>query len=147
MKEKNEMSLDEVLSSIKKMVVDKEPPVLDLTDMISKDGTIVKVKKNNGENKDEQDMGTFLKLIQENQDTIVNQKNASQNNIDSQNHERKTFSKQKSDESQDNLIIDIIKETLSPILQNWVKENLHTIVSEMVEKEVKAFIYQHSQKK
>lgn len=67
MAEKKEMSLDEVLSSIKKMVVDTEPPVLDLTDMVAEDGSIVKVGEN-GETTAEEGMGTFLQLAHDDAD-------------------------------------------------------------------------------
>ncbi|MDR0677465.1 MAG: DUF2497 domain-containing protein [Holosporaceae bacterium] len=62
MEKNSEMSLDEVLSSIKKMVIDENPPVLDLTDMVTRDGSIVKIKKPGSE---ESDMSSFLKLAQE----------------------------------------------------------------------------------
>ena len=61
-----EMSLDEVLSSIKQMVVDKDPPVLELTDMISSDGTIVKVKNGQKDPKSKNELRDFLRLAQEN---------------------------------------------------------------------------------
>lgn len=61
-----EMSLDEVLSSIRQMVVDKEPPVLELTDMISPDGTIVKVKNGQKDSKSKNELRDFLRLAQEN---------------------------------------------------------------------------------
>jgi hypothetical protein len=70
---KTEMSLDEVLSSIKKMVMDEEPPVLELTDVISKDGSINKVNKDSvapikSADSKNPDMSSFLRLIQENAD-------------------------------------------------------------------------------
>ncbi len=61
-----EMSLDEVLSSIKQMVVDKDPPVLELTDMISSDGTIVKIKHGQKDPKGKSELKDFLRLAQEN---------------------------------------------------------------------------------
>ena len=66
-----EMSLDEMLSSIKQMVIDKEPPVLELTDMISPDGTIVKVKRGQGDFKIKNEMRDFLRLAQEESDTSL----------------------------------------------------------------------------
>ncbi len=60
-----EMSLDEVLSSIKQMVVDKDPPVLELTDMVSSDGTIVKVQNGQKEVKGKSELRDFLRLAQE----------------------------------------------------------------------------------
>ena len=57
----SEMSLDEVLMSIKKMVVAEEPPVLDLTDMVKPDGSIEKIRTPDSGGSD---MGTFLKLVQ-----------------------------------------------------------------------------------
>lgn len=69
--ESSEMSLDDVLSSIKQMVIDKDPPVLELTDMLSSDGRIVNVKSVDGSasakssaDSGNSDIKTFLQLVQ-----------------------------------------------------------------------------------
>lgn len=60
--------MDEVLSSIKDMITGTEPPVLELTDMIAEDGSIVKIEKNKTKSITNPDMKSFLRLIQENTD-------------------------------------------------------------------------------
>jgi cell pole-organizing protein PopZ len=67
-KSATEASLDEVLSSIKDMVTGPEPPVLDLTDMIAEDGSVIKLEKNKVKSINNPDMKSFLRLIQENAD-------------------------------------------------------------------------------
>ena len=141
MEDKNsEMSLDEVLSSIKKMVIDDEPPVLELTDMISEDGSIVKIKNNSKGCKNQQDMGSFLKLIQKNQDSS---ENIDRTDNSSQQHKQKgaQINREKHD-----VLSAIIKEVLPPILQKWMNDNLPKIVNNIVEVEVKNFLYQKSDK-
>lgn len=119
---KSEMSLDEVLSSIKKMVVDTEPPVLDLTNMVKEDGTIVKV----GENTDEESMGTFLKLAQdhaeeEKKEIVTRTKKVE---IDSRPKSQKT--------SKDDVMVEIFKDIATPEIKKWLDENLSEIVAEAV---------------
>lgn len=163
MEDKNaEMSLDEVLSSIKKMVIDEEPPVLELTDMISEDGSIVKIQKNIPDSKT-QDMGSFLKLIQENQDNGLckgKKEEVAEEKIEpsdiyeyhgfhdvanTKNDQQKDTMKKKTTLSETNDVIsDLIKEMLTPILQQWINDNLQKIVSSVVEKEVKNFLYNRS---
>ena len=124
MEDKNtEMSLDEVLSSIKKMVIDEESPVLELTDMIAEDGKIVKIKKAGKDYK--------------------NQDNASENTdlTDDLRQKHKPKNAEVFQEKHD-VISSIVKEILPPILQKWMNDNLPKIVTNIVETEVKNFLYQ-----
>ncbi|MDR2766617.1 MAG: DUF2497 domain-containing protein [Holosporaceae bacterium] len=66
-----EMSLEDVLAAIRRMVIDKEPPVLDLTDVVDADGRVVKsVPQKPSDTKS--DFGSFLRLIQEGVDATGN---------------------------------------------------------------------------
>lgn len=137
-----EMSLDEVLSSIKKMVIDEEPPVLELTDMISNDGSIVKIQKNTKDGKN-QDMGSFLKLIQENQDDTQHNTKKEDNILENNENLSKYQQAQKEQilSKKHDVISELIKEILPPILQKWINDNLPNIVNNIVETEVKNFLY------
>lgn len=140
---KTEMSLDEVLSSIKKMVVDEDPPVLELTDMVSEDGSIVNIKKESGNIKST-DMSSFLRLIQENAD---NKKHDQYINNHNENISQKRMNNSSPviDKNQ-NLLIDIVKSTLHPILTRWIDENLKIIVTEIVREEIEKALYNNSRK-
>jgi cell pole-organizing protein PopZ len=143
-----EMSLDEVLSSIKKMVVDEEPPVLELTDMISNDGSIVKIQKNAKDCKNK-DMGSFLKLIQENQDSTQHNTKKEDNTLEDIENLNKSRQNQKNTQflsEKHDVIYELIKEILPPILQKWINDNLPKIVSNIVETEVKNFLYRRNMK-
>ena len=120
-----EASLDEVLSSIKKMVVDAEPPVLDLTDMVADDGSIVKVGEDYPES-----MGAFLKLAQENAD--------SEKHLD---RERKTvvMPERRSTEKND-IMFEIFRDIASPEIKKWLEDNLSEVVSIAVEHAVKQWL-------
>ncbi|MDR2681449.1 MAG: DUF2497 domain-containing protein [Holosporaceae bacterium] len=148
---KSEMSLDEVLSSIKKMVMDEEPPVLELTDMVSRDGSIVKIKKGGmPDNNKNPDMGSFLKLIQENTDSASKKEAAKQEMpervvcsvcCDLPDSEELNFEKIKeepsSSQKSENTIMEMIKSVMTPLIQKWLDENLQTIVKNAVESEIK----------
>ena len=138
------MSLDEVLSSIKQMVTDKEPPVLELTDMISPDGKVIKITKDanlkNASSSEHHEISDFLRLAQENscdskgqllQDTekedvkqVVHQKEES-NAKSVPNFEKKSNLDQ------------IIQEIATPLVQDWIKNNLHKIVEKIVQEEIR----------
>ncbi|MDR2068178.1 MAG: DUF2497 domain-containing protein [Holosporaceae bacterium] len=144
---KAEMSLDEVLSSIKKMVMDDEPPVLDLTDMVAQDGTVVKVKKCDQEEKNP-DMSSFLRLIQEDAEDVPQDVS---DNGESPLRKLKTsvmasgISEQKSQNRQDHFekdkaFADLIKEMIQPLLQKWINENLPAIASKVVEAEMRRLL-------
>ena len=121
-----EMSLDEVLSSIKKMVIDTEPPVLELTDMVSENGDIVKVKSN--VESQSSDMSSFLKLIQENEQTPKEM------------HFKAEI--QKTSTSQDRPS-EFLKSVATPLIREWINANLPKIVKEVAEKEIKKLLSQN----
>lgn len=131
---KTEMSLDEVLSSIKKMVVDEEPPVLDLTNMVSDDGKIVNLKKSAPEKNN--DMSSFLQLIQENTEKRISEP------VKVQSVQKTEPSK--TPELKKNLLMEIIQSSLRPILKEWLDENLKNIVTEIVKEEIKKTLYNNS---
>lgn len=120
---KSEMSLDEVLSSIKQMVVDAEPPVLDLTDMVTADGTVVKV----GENESEESMGAFLKLAQDSADEDK-QGNTSPVKTIVERSSPTTISKT----SKDDVMTEIFKDIAAPEVKKWLDTNLSQVVSNAV---------------
>ncbi len=155
---KTEMSLDEVLSSIKKMVVDEEPPVLELTDMVSEDGKIVNLRKPTGPEK-KNDMSSFLQLIQENSDKKSDSEPVSlqaKEQVSPQVKEQAPLrldnptsaapSRQRKDGSQRNLLIDIVQASLRPILKQWLEENLRNIVTELVKEEINKALYNSNPK-
>jgi hypothetical protein len=143
MTDKNpEMSLDDVLSSIRKMVIDSEPPVLDLTDMVKPDGSIVKVRS-----PENADMSAFLKLVQENaasasnnerlKDEFVAQRlkkgpivsaDVSSCPIDSR-PEKKT--------DKNEAILELLKEIAAPSVNKWVENHIQDIVRQIVEERIK----------
>lgn len=139
-----EMSLDEVLSSIKKMVIDEEPPVLELTDMVSEDGSIVSIKKEDGipslgttvKEKNSSEMSAFLKLIQDDIPTsdmpvLSNKQNGAQ--IDSR--------RPLESDTRDDKLSQLIKDAMTPLLKSWLDEHLPDIVTKAVEKEVRDFLF------
>lgn len=126
----SEMSLDEVLSSIKKMVIDSEPPVLELTDMVAENGDIVKVKS--GIDHSSSDMGSFLKLIQANTDSPGPVLDAP--NPPLAEKPEKPVSQAKSE---------FLKEIASSLIQKWIDENLPNIVKDVAEAEIKKILSQN----
>ncbi|MDR1551449.1 MAG: DUF2497 domain-containing protein [Holosporaceae bacterium] len=139
----SEMSLDEVLSSIKKMVMDEEPPVLDLTDMVGPDGSIVQIKNHNSR----LEMRTFLKMVQENvekisEDTVVGGEG------------KRAMIREESTEilqptagegnvafpvnlvQKDAVALEVLKEIASPWIREWVDSHLPEIIKEIVEEKI-----------
>ncbi|MDR3179790.1 MAG: DUF2497 domain-containing protein [Holosporaceae bacterium] len=142
---KSEMSLDEVLSSIKKMVMDEGPPVLELTDMISNDGSIVKIKKDGVPENKNPDMGSFLKLIQENTDSVSPKEPPKRilNERISQTicSDVPAYKEQKKEplpySRSESTITEMIKSIMTPLIQRWLNENLQILVKNAVESEIK----------
>ncbi|MDR3187275.1 MAG: DUF2497 domain-containing protein [Holosporaceae bacterium] len=137
-----EMSLDEVLSSIKKMIMDDEPPVLDLTDMVTQDGSVVKVKKSdyNGKNSD---MSSFLHLIQEGADGVASDGSDSGEMKASSAASRASGSKSPNRQDlfgKNDTLADLIRGMIQPLLQKWISENLPAIASKVVEAEVRRLL-------
>ena len=150
----SEMSLDEVLSSIKKMVIDEEPPVLELTEMVSDDGSIVSIKKKNNDAKIENksnDMSSFLKLIQEDvseaAQEIAEMPAAAMNNHIEQVAEQKISVETKTEEKPhhlpENVLHELIREAITPLLKDWLDKNLPSVINKIVETEVKNFLYKN----
>lgn len=119
---KSEMSLDEVLSSIKKMVVDTEPPVLDLTNMVKEDGTVVKV----GENETDESMGTFLKLAQ---DSAEEEKRK----LDKERKTDSLFPSESGKNSKNDVMVEIFKDIAAPEVKKWLDANLPKMVSDVIQ--------------
>ena len=147
MSENSEMSLDEVLSSIKKMVTDEEPPVLELTDMITEDGSIVNVKKDNADSKNS-DMGSFLKLIQENSEKEEKNKPVSDREkktspASPRSVPEKGATSGNSLKNKDIVLSELVKELITPLLRDWLNQNLPSIVSKAVEEEVKKLLHKN----
>jgi cell pole-organizing protein PopZ len=137
----SEMSLDDVLSSIRKMVIDDEPPVLDLTDMIKPDGSIVKIK-----NPENADMGAFLKLVQENANSVQNQKSLKDEcvvqhlktpPVVSMNISgcSSSLSEKKADKNE--AILELLKEVAEPSINKWIDDHLPDIARRAVEERLK----------
>ncbi|MDR2157959.1 MAG: hypothetical protein LBO02_01425 [Holosporaceae bacterium] len=138
----SEMSLDEVLSSIKKMVIDDEPPVLDLTDMIKPDGSIVKIKAVDVENPD---MSSFLKLVQENANSVSEIKRKKEEylaqklqeapiisaDVSSYPHEQKKI-KNDDKSDKDDMVFDMLKKIAVPLIDKWIADNLSNIVKQEI---------------
>jgi hypothetical protein len=144
----SEMSLDEVLSSIRKMVVDEEPPVLDLTDMVRPDGSIVKVK-----NSENADMGAFLKLVQENSDSVstADQKRFKDEYISQQlkkapiistdvsNYPFSCESDKKTEKKTDKneAILELLREIAQPTVNKWIENHLCDMAKEAIDEKMK----------
>ena len=147
----SEMSLDEVLLSIKKMVIDEEPPVLELTEMVSEDGSIVSIKKKHNndvktENKSS-DMSSFLKLIQEDvseaAQEMAEMPAAAATHIE-QPEEKATVnlkSEEKNPSLSENVLHELVREAITPLLKDWLEKNLSSVINKIVETEVKNFLY------
>lgn len=157
------MSLDEVLSSIKKMMIDKEPPVLDLTNIITENGDIVDVQ-NMATNTSS--MGSFLKFVNEDEQTqemqraSINKKtnetaisvdinkngffnDSLKEKINSEaikeaplKEESPIIATNSSNESMDKAMLVIIESLMKPMIEKWLKENLPSVVAGIVENEI-----------
>ena len=133
----SEMSLDEVLSSIKKMVVDLEPPVLELTDMVADDGSIVNLKKQE-EGQKHSDMSSFLKIIQENSENFEN--SAPEEVEQKKEPVRPSHVNTPLDKNKDEVLAELVQESITRLLKDWLNEHLPLIVSKAVEHEVKKLL-------
>ena len=143
-----EMSLDEMLSSIKQMVIDKDPPVLELTDMISPDGTIIKVGNGQSACSVTNEMRDFLRLAQEETDTSLS-KGLALNTVSTDTSET-TEKRPTSSETKENpskkigiTVSDVVREIAAPIIGQWLEKNLRDVVKEIVTAEVQKMIGQN----
>jgi cell pole-organizing protein PopZ len=151
MAEKNpEMSLDDVLSSIRKMVIDDEPPVLDLTDMVKPDGSIVKIKAADSEN---QDISSFLKLAQKNADSISEpererkkeeyiERQLQKAPIVSTDVTSPPFSSREDnsaavEQDKKEAIMELLKEIAVPLINKWIRDNLPEITKKIVDDKIR----------
>lgn len=155
-----EMSLDEVLSSIKKMMIDKEPPVLDLTNMVTENGEIVDVQN---VHQQETSMGSFLKFVSEDDkmkdgnNTMQKENNIDIREVENMAHEKVTpvirealpeesspiiATENSIDNSMDKAMLVIIENLMKPMIEKWLKENLAPLVGKTVEEEVKKIFSQ-----
>lgn len=155
-KESSEMSLDDVLSSIKKMVIDEEPPVLELTEMVSEDGSIVSLKKqpvtSDSTEKKGNDMSAFLKLIQQEgtQDSLEAPISAQEKspkkpkNRETKIHSESNDSVEPAGDAsipRDNTVFqELILEAAKPLIKDWINNNLAQMVKDIVQKEVCEFL-------
>lgn len=127
----SEMSLDEVLSSIKDMVIADEPPVLELTDMIAEDGSIVKVKKDCSEHN--KNMRDFLKFVQE--DTHYEK-----SRVTSIPENNQCSASKANDKLQNDSVMEMVSNLLKPMLKTWIDENASKVAGKILEEEIKKIL-------
>ena len=163
--EQTEMSLDEMLSSIKQMVVDKDPPVLELTDMVSSDGTIVKLKNGQKKSKCKSELRDFLRLAQENgkdpqlskdpspakrrikgseSDDVVVDASESDSVSSEESGGLPKHSDCKSPMASDGAVAvnEIIREIAAPLIKDWLEKNLPSLAKEIIAAEIQKMIKQ-----
>lgn len=167
--DQTEMSLDEMLSSIKQMVVDKDPPVLELTDMVSSDGTIVKLKNSQKNSKSKSELRDFLQRAQESgkesqlfkDSALAKQRGrgcdqndnevvaASECEFDSVSSEKiKGLPKHTNCQNPiaSNSIItvnEIVREVATPLIKDWLEKNLPKLAKEIIAAEVQKMMKQN----
>lgn len=145
----SEMSLDDVLQSIKQMVTDKEPPVLDLTDMMSPDGSIVKLKKGfdpggstpeaaanstNNSIDDKGDFSAFLNLAQANAEMATQSARSSNR---AQHTGSNAFTEMSPvSEKKFQPLEKTIREIATSIIKEWLTLNLERVMRETIREEV-----------
>lgn len=142
-----EMSLDEMLSSIKQMVIDKDPPVLELTDMVSPDGTIIKLKSSHNNCSSKNEMRDFLRLAQEESISSLSEDLRDEADAsDSVKEELPLHETKENPMSTQKISItvsDVVREIASPIIKEWLDKNLENLVKEIVMAEVQKMIRQN----
>ena len=165
--EQTEMSLDEMLSSIKQMVIDKDPPVLELTDMVSSDGTIVKLKNGQKNSKSKNELRDFLRLAQENgkesqllkdpslakrrtKDCESNDEVVDAFEFDSVPSEKiegltghADCKNSMASASSSVTVNEIIREVAAPLIKDWLKKNLPGLAKEIIAAEVQKMMKQN----
>lgn len=167
--DQTEMSLDEMLSSIKQMVVDKDPPVLELTDMVSSDGTIVKLKNGQKNSKKKNELRDFLQRAQESgkesllfKDPVLAKrwvKGRNQNDdevVAASECESDSASSEKNKElpkhmdcpnpmASDSAVTmnEIIREVAAPLIKDWLDKNLQSLAKEIITAEVQKMMKQN----
>lgn len=146
-----EMSLDEMLSSIRRMVIDKDPPVLELTDMISPDGSIVKVGSAQNSCSTRDEMRSFLRLAQKESDEALSKGTPSTSSdkvgVSESVEKSPTLSQSPSSpmfsEKIGIVISDVVREVATPFVEKWLEENLPSLVKEVVTAEIRKIVKQN----
>ena len=169
-KESSEISLDEVLSSIRDMVTNEEPPVLELTEMVSEDGSIVSLKNTatpSPSDKKNTDMSAFLKLIQQEsgqnlpnngggsskmsssskkQSSIAESSDSNSIGTKSSSSNKKSPKNQlaggsnKATDYNDTIFQELVIDTAKPLIEDWIRNNLEQIVKATVQAEVRSLL-------
>ncbi|MCR4623819.1 MAG: DUF2497 domain-containing protein [Alphaproteobacteria bacterium] len=167
--DQTEMSLDEMLSSIKQMVVDKDPPVLDLTDMVSSDGTIVKLKNGQKNSKGKNELRDFLQRAQESgkesqlfKDSALAErrgKGCGQNDNENVSVPECEFDSASSEKIKGLpkhtdcqnpmasgsavMVSEIVREVAAPLIKDWLEKNLPELAKEIIAAEVQKMMKQN----
>ncbi|MBO6055474.1 MAG: DUF2497 domain-containing protein [Alphaproteobacteria bacterium] len=167
--DQTEMSLDEMLSSIKQMVVDKDPPVLELTDMVSSDGTIVKLKNGQKSSKKKNELRDFLQRAQESgresqlfKDSALAKrrgKGCGQNDNENVSVSECEFDSASSEKikglpkhtncsdpiASDRAVTvsEIVREIAAPLIKDWLEKNLPELAKEIIAVEVQKMMKQN----
>jgi cell pole-organizing protein PopZ len=125
------------------MVIDEEPPVLDLTDMIRPDGSIEKLKVDS----ENSEMGAFLKLVQENSD-IISEKNSSSNESHSRYSQKTSesafssptaaLSEKEFDKKE--AVSELLRKTSISLINEWINNNLPDIAKSVVEEKIRELL-------
>lgn len=121
----SEMPLDEVLSSIKEMVIGNEPPVLELTNIVTEDKALESdVVKNSSKVQNSEDIKTFLQMAQS-------------NGVGNEGTLSAPIGK---NTNQGQILETVLQKIVTPLIENWIKENLPRITGEIVEKELRKIL-------
>ena len=147
-------SIDDILDNIRSAIQNKPLPdqsissdygeydLLELTNIVQEDGTVLKVKKDNNisdhqeiklSNKILSDTVTSEKLLSD--EVIVESSKYISDFVDQLLH-AKLFNEQESTAQLRKLAVEVVK----PYMQDWLNENLPLIVREVLEKEIKDLI-------
>ena len=148
-------SIDDILDNIRSAIQNKQPlpdqlilgdygeyDLLELTNVVQDDGTVLKVKKDNNIS-DHQEIKLSNKILS---DTLISEKLLSDEvMIESSKYisdfvdkllHAKLFNEQESTAQLRKLAVEVVK----PYMQDWLNENLPLIVREVLEREIKNLI-------
>jgi cell pole-organizing protein PopZ len=131
MEKQTEMSLDDVLSSIKQMVIDEEPPVLELTERVSDDGSIITLEDAAQPAEDSNGMSAFLKMAQS---TVI--PDSPVKDVAVEMTPISDSSEQGCNDKKD-VLRGLILSVAEPIIREWLSNNLESITRSIVEEKVK----------
>ena len=130
MEKQTEMSLDDVLSSIKQMVIDDEPPVLELTERVSDDGSIITLEDAAQPAEDSNGMSAFLKMAQS---TVI--PDSPVKDVAVEMTPISDSSGQDCNDKKD-VLRGLILSVAEPIIREWLSNNLESITRSIVEEKV-----------